>query len=163
MNVVIVTMDPHVASATDRARCDARAANSGPFPAMFTPLRNSPRDPGRLERCRADIAEGHIIVNMMLFLEDHFQPLLPALAARRDHCDAMVCAMSAGEVTKLTRMGRFDMSAPSSGPMALLKKLRGDQGQVGDRRRQSDGDVASDARSCCASFRERRRTCAHIS
>ena len=61
----------------------------------------------------------------MLFMEDHFQPLLPALIARRDNCDAMVCAMSAGEVTKLTRMGRFDMSAPASGPMALLKKLRG--------------------------------------
>jgi len=67
----------------------------------------------------------------MLFLEDHFQPLLPALAARRDACDAMVCAMSAGEVTKLTRMGRFDMSAPSSGPMALLKKLRGNKGAAG--------------------------------
>ena len=28
-------------------------------------------------------------------------------------------------MTKLTRMGKFDMSAPASGPMALLKKLRG--------------------------------------
>ena len=36
--------------------------------------------------------------------------MLPALKARREHCDAMVCAMSAGEVVKLTRMGRFDMS-----------------------------------------------------
>jgi magnesium chelatase subunit H len=33
--------------------------------------------------------------------------------------------MSAGEVMKLTRMGRFDMSAEASGAMALLKKLRG--------------------------------------
>ena len=102
-------------------------------------------DPVRLERCLADIAEGHIIINMMLFLEDHFQPLLPALAARRDACDAMVCAMSAGEVIKLTRMGRFDMSAPSSGPMALLKKLRGNKGAAGSRGRQSDGGIAPDA------------------
>ena len=36
-------------------------------------------DPGALERCRADIARGDIIINTMLFLEDHFQPLLPAL------------------------------------------------------------------------------------
>jgi magnesium chelatase subunit H len=40
-------------------------------------------------------------------------------------CDAMVCLMSAAEVTRLTRMGKFDMSAPTTGPMAFLKKLRG--------------------------------------
>ena len=61
----------------------------------------------------------------MLFLEDHFLPILPALQARRDHCDAMVCMASAIEVTRLTRLGHFDMSKPASGPMALLKKLRG--------------------------------------
>ncbi len=33
--------------------------------------------------------------------------------------------MSAPEVMKLTRMGRFDMGKPASGAMALLKKLRG--------------------------------------
>jgi magnesium chelatase subunit H len=32
---------------------------------------------------------------------------------------------SATEVTQLTRFGQFDMSKPASGPMALLKKLRG--------------------------------------
>ena len=37
----------------------------------------------------------------------------------------MVCALSAGEVTKLTRIGQFDMSAPANAAMALLKKLRG--------------------------------------
>jgi magnesium chelatase subunit H len=52
----------------------------------------------------------------MLFMEDHFLPILPALQARREHCDAMVCAMSAGEVAKLTRMGKFDMGKPASGP-----------------------------------------------
>ena len=43
----------------------------------------------------------------------------------------MICAMSASEVTRLTRMGRFDMSAPSSGPMALLKRLRGGKSKSG--------------------------------
>jgi magnesium chelatase subunit H len=44
----------------------------------------------------------------------------------------MVCAMSAGEVSKLTRMGKFDMSAPASGLMALLKKLRGKASETAD-------------------------------
>ena len=37
----------------------------------------------------------------------------------------MVCAMSAGEVMKLTRMGKFDMGSPATGAMAFLKRLRG--------------------------------------
>ncbi len=49
------------------------------------------------------------------------------------HCDAMVCAMSAAEVTKLTRMGKFDMSAPATGAMALLKRLRGKPEAKGQR------------------------------
>jgi magnesium chelatase subunit H len=37
----------------------------------------------------------------------------------------MVCCMSAGEVMRLTRMGRFTMSGEAKGPLALLKRLRG--------------------------------------
>jgi hypothetical protein len=65
----------------------------------------------------------------MLFLEDHFLPILEDLRARRMNCDAMVCMASATEVTQLTRFGQFDMSKPASGPMALLKKLRGGGGK----------------------------------
>ena len=59
-------------------------------------------------RCNAaanDIARGDIVIATMLFMEEHFLPVLPALQARREACDAMVCCMSAGEVMKLTRMG----------------------------------------------------------
>ena len=52
-------------------------------------------DPEALQRCCEDIARGDIIVATMLFMEDHFQPLLQALQQRREHCDAMICAMSA--------------------------------------------------------------------
>jgi magnesium chelatase subunit H len=128
VRVVIVTMDTHVASAAARARL----ALARQIPGLALSVHAASEftaDPQALERCRADIAQGDIVVATMLFLEDHFLPLLPALAARRDHCDAMVCAMSAGEVARLTRMGRFDMAAPASGPMALLKRLRGGRGK----------------------------------
>jgi magnesium chelatase subunit H len=61
----------------------------------------------------------------MLFIEDHFLPVLDALRAKRLDCDAMVNAMSATEIVSLTKVGHFDMSQPASGPIALLKKLRG--------------------------------------
>ena len=51
--------------------------------------------------------------------------------ARRDHCDAMVCAMSAAEIVRLTRMGRFKMDGTTGGPLAFLRKLRGKKGAPG--------------------------------
>lgn len=124
MNVVIVTMDSHLASATERANVTLSKA----LPGLCLTVHAAAEwgdNPAALARCKADIATGDIVIAAMLFLEDHFMPILADLQARRDHCDAMVCAMSAAEVTKLTRMGRFDMSAPATGAMAFLKRLRG--------------------------------------
>ena len=124
MRVVLVTMDSHLASAAMRAgRRLARALPGVQFTAHAAAEWGD--DPQAVERARQDIARGDIVIATMLFLEDHFQPVLKALADRREQCDAMVCAMSAGEVTRLTRMGKLDMSQPASGPMAFLKKLRG--------------------------------------
>jgi magnesium chelatase subunit H len=124
VRVVIVTMDSHLASATERAHRTLAKAIPGLELSVHAAAEWGD-DPAALERCTQDIARGDIVIATMLFLEDHFQPVLPALKARRDGCDAMVCAMSAGEVTKLTRMGKFDMSAPAGGAMAFLKRLRG--------------------------------------
>ncbi|MBX3634209.1 MAG: magnesium chelatase subunit H [Rubrivivax sp.] len=127
LRFVIVTMDTHLASATERARAALRREMPGLVLTLHAASDWS-ADAAALARCRDDIARADIVVATMLFMEDHFLPVLDALRARRDQCDAMVCAMSAGEVARLTRMGRFDMGKPASGPMALLKKLRGKAG-----------------------------------
>jgi magnesium chelatase subunit H len=123
MRVVLVTMDSHLASATERANRSLGKLIPGLRLSVHAAAEWGD-DPGALDRCKNDIAQGDIVIATMLFLEDHFLPILPALQARRDHCDAMVCAMSAAEVTKLTRMGKFDMAAPATGAMAFLKRLR---------------------------------------
>ena len=121
---VIVTMDSHLSSATERAAL--RLAQEDPtLTVVIHAAEEWGNSPAALERCCADIAAGDIIVVMMLFMEDHFLPVLQALRDRREHCDAMICAMSAGEVVKLTRVGGFSMDGTQSGPMALLKRLRG--------------------------------------
>jgi magnesium chelatase subunit H len=124
VRVVIVTMDTHVASATDRALTELRRA----LPGLHVVLHAASEwgeDSDAIDRCKADIATGDIIIAAMLFMEDHFREILPALKARRETCDAMVCMLSAAEVTKLTRIGRFRMDEPETGAMAFLKKLRG--------------------------------------
>jgi len=124
LRVVLVTMDSHLASAAERAHRTLSRQLPGVSLAVHAASEWAD-DAAALQRCVADIGRGDIVLVSMLFMEDHFLPVLPALQARRAHCDAMVCLMSASEVTRLTRMGRFDMSGPVSGPMALLRKLRG--------------------------------------
>jgi magnesium chelatase subunit H len=131
MRVVLVTMDSHLASATERANRTLAKSVPG-LQLCVHAAAEWGDDPTALDRCKADIAQGDIVIATMLFLEDHFLPILPALQARREHCDAMVCAMSAAEVTKLTRMGKFDMAAPATGAMAFLKRLRNKPEAKGD-------------------------------
>lgn len=148
VRVVIVTLDSHLASATERARpmleqeipglsLSLHAAAEWEGARQGLPRCHEGNVHGEvcercaeagtcaLHRCRAEIAKADIIIASMLFMEDHIKAVLPALQARRDHCDAMVGCMSSGEIMRLTRIGKFDMSAPQSGPMSLLKKLRG--------------------------------------
>lgn len=127
VRVVIVTLDSHLAGATARAQ-DALLPE---LPGLTLALHAASEwgdDAAALERCRADIAQGDIVVASMFFMEDHIAAVLPALQARRDRCDAMIACMSASEIVRLTRMGRFDMSAATGGPLAFLKKLRPKKG-----------------------------------
>ena len=128
VNVVLVTMDTHLSSATARATVALERELPGLRLRVHAASEWADR-PELLARCVEDIGSADIVIATMLFLEDQFLPVLPALQARRDQCDAMVCAMSAPEVTRLTRMGRFNMNGTSGGPMALLRKLRGNAGK----------------------------------
>ncbi len=120
---VIITLDGHLAGAVERAR----RALVKEYPKLELRLHVAAdwrSDPDALERCRADIEQGDIVVAHMLFMEEHIEPVLPWLERRRDHCDAMVGCMSAEPVARLTKMGRFRMGGNESGLLARLKGLR---------------------------------------
>ncbi len=124
VRVVIVTMDSHLSSAAARAEATLRPELPGLSIAVHA-ADEWGSDPEALAACHQDIARGDLVVATMLFLEDHVRAVQPALAARRDACDAMLCCMSAPDVTRLTRMGRFDMQQEAGGALAMLKRLRG--------------------------------------
>lgn len=124
IRVVVVTMDSHLAGAVSRARTLLQRELPG-LDLVVHAADEWGSNASALEACRADIAAGDIVVATMLFLEDHIRAVLPALAARRDACDAMLCCMSAGEVVKLTRLGKFSMAGEAKGPLAMLKRLSG--------------------------------------
>ena len=124
IRVVVVTMDSHLAGA---AACAAIALKRE-LPGLTLVVHSADEwgsDPMALDACLADIGRGDIIVATMLFLEDHVRAVQQALASRREHCDAMVGCLSAGEIVKLTRIGKFNMSAEARGMLGMLKRLRG--------------------------------------
>jgi magnesium chelatase subunit H len=122
VRVVIVTLDNHLAAAVERANATMAHDN---ISIGFYAAADWDRDPSVLERAKADIARADIIIATMLFLEDHVRAVHPAMLARREECDAIVGIMSAADIVKLTRLGKYSMDKPAKGPMALLKKLRG--------------------------------------
>ena len=124
IRVVIVTLDNHLSGVMARAETALRRQLRG-LELCTHAASTWEADPGALQTCLDDIAGGDIILVTMLFMEAHIEAVLPALSARRDDCDAMICCMSAPEVMRLTRMGRFRMDGEQSGPVALLKRLRG--------------------------------------
>jgi magnesium chelatase subunit H len=124
IRVVIVTMDSHLASAASRARATLQAE----LPGLDLAIHAADEwgcNQAALEHCREDIARGDIVVATMLFLDEHIQAVMPALLARREQCDAMIGCLSAGEVVRLTRLGKLTMSGSSGGMLSLLRRLRG--------------------------------------
>jgi len=126
VRVVFVTMDSHLAGAAARAQAQLRRQLPG-LELVVHAADEWACDKAALERCLADIARGDIIIATMLFLEDHIRAVLPAIIARRISCDAMVCALSAGEVVRQTRLGKFSMTEEALGAIAWLKRLRGNR------------------------------------
>ena len=126
VRVTIVTLDSHIAGAAERASRQLNADLPGLSLSLHAATEWS-KDRDALERCREDVAKADIIIATMLFMEEHIQAILPALQARRDRCDAMICGMSAGEIIRLTRMGKFSMDGGQGGAISLLKRLRGDR------------------------------------
>ena len=125
VRVLLLTMDTHLNSTVNRTIETLKRV--APFISLkIYSATEYTNDERILEKCRTDIAQADIIFVGMLFLENQFLPIIDDLKARRDQCDALVCVVSAAEVVKLTKIGKFDMSKPASGPMAFIKKLKGD-------------------------------------
>jgi len=127
VRVVIITLDNHLSSATERATALLRRELPGLSVRLHAAAEwdGNSEESEKLQRCREDIAGANIIIANLLVMEDHIKPIIGALEARRGECDAVFAGMSAGEVIRLTTMGQFRMGEKQSGAIGLLKRLRG--------------------------------------
>ncbi|MFN4131150.1 MAG: cobaltochelatase subunit CobN, partial [Paracoccaceae bacterium] len=121
---VIVTLDAHAAGPA--ARIAPRLAKD--FPGIEVSVHAAAEwaeNPQALAAAKAAVSRADFVVANLLFIEEHIAAILPELQAARARCDAFVGVIADPAVVKLTKMGDLDMSVEASGPMALLKKLRG--------------------------------------
>jgi magnesium chelatase subunit H len=124
LHMVVLTLDAHLSGVLDAAG----AAVTRDLPGFRLSVHMASRwanQPGAAAEANADIATADIIVAHMLFMEDHYLPVIDALVVRREQCLAMMGCLSAGEIVKLTRMGKFRMDKEAGGALAILKRLRG--------------------------------------
>ena len=130
LKFVIITLDAHLAGAA----AEAAAMVVKQLPSIDLRVHVAadwPENPASLERCRADIATGDIIAVTQCFQDEQVTAIRDALLARRDHCDSMLVAVSAPELVRCTKMGRFDLGGAEEktpkpwSPLGILKKLRG--------------------------------------
>jgi len=141
IKVVLLTMDNHLASAAERSSKTLRKN----IPGLCFKIHSAAswRDNAdALAGSIADVQTADLVIVTMLFMEDHYMPVLDALKTRREHCDAMVCIMSAPPVMQLTRMGKFTMGGQSGGLVGLLKKLRPTP-KEGFKREESSDDAGA--------------------
>ena len=125
-HIAIVTLDAHAAGPA--ARIAPRLAVD--FPGLTISVHAAAEwaeNPAALCEARASVDRADMVVANLLFIEEHITAILPWLQRARDRADAFVGVIADPQIVKLTRMGILDMSQPASGPMALLKKLRGNK------------------------------------
>jgi magnesium chelatase subunit H len=125
-HIAIVTLDAHAAGPA--ARIAPRLAAD--FPGLTISVHAAAEwaeNPAALCAARESVERADLVVANLLFIEEHITAILPWLQRARDRVDAFIGVIADPQIVKLTRMGDLDMSQPASGPMALLKKLRGNK------------------------------------
>ncbi len=125
IRVVVVTLDGHLAGVVRRVEDRLRRHGYPGLELSIHVAADWSEGSDALAACQDDIARGDIVLVNMLFIEEHIRMILPALTARREHCDAMIGCIAAGDVVRLTRLGRFRLDRDTGGALALLKRLRG--------------------------------------
>jgi magnesium chelatase subunit H len=123
IGVTIITLDGHLSGAIERAKAELCADVPGLRLSLHV-AGDWHSDPRALAECLQAIATSDIILVNMLFMEEHIAPVLPALKARRDSCDAMIGCIASSDIVKLTRLGRLSMDEDAGGALAILKRLR---------------------------------------
>ena len=130
LKFVIVTLDSHLAGAID----EAVAMLAPQLPSLELKIHVAadwPENPALLAQCHADLRSAHIVAVTQCFQDEQVRALRDVLLEIREKVDSILVAVSAPELVRMTRLGKFDMGGAEAkepkpwSPLGILKKLRG--------------------------------------
>ena len=89
MRVVMLTMDTHLSSAANRSAALLAQKLPGLQFKMHAASEYRASDEA-LKKCLQDLDRADLVIVTMLFMEDHYLPVIDALTAKRHHCDCLL-------------------------------------------------------------------------
>jgi magnesium chelatase subunit H len=89
------------------------------------------RDPKSMKELEQDLDDANIFVCSLIFVQELAEKLVAIVGPRRDRLDACLCFPSMPEVMKLNKLGTFDLTQISGGPLGSFAQ------QVKDLRQKS--------------------------
>ncbi|MGX9355953.1 magnesium chelatase subunit H [Roseobacteraceae bacterium S113] len=122
-NIAVITLDHHAAGPVARAG-ERLVADYPGLNVTVHAAATWAETPEALVEAKKAIAEADMVVANLLFLEEHIAPIIDDLRAARERVDGMIGVIADAEIIKLTKLGKLDMSKPTSGLMKILKKLK---------------------------------------
>jgi magnesium chelatase subunit H len=137
MRLVLVTLDHHLSAAFHRVRGRLERELPGLRLEMHVAA-DWEADPDAPARVQGSLREADLVVVTQIFMPSMSEVILPVLRERRESYRALVCLLSEGPVTRLTRMGGFRMGGGDAEAQGgrwfrgLLAKLRGGGGGEGE-------------------------------
>jgi len=86
------------------------------------------RNPDTLEELKSDLETANVFVCSLIFVQELAEKLVSVVAPVRDRLDACLCFPSMPDVMKLNKLGSFDLTAITGGPLGDFAKQVKDMG-----------------------------------
>jgi len=75
------------------------------------------RDPDIIQDLKADLADANVFICSLIFVQELAEKLVEVIGPVRDRLDACLCFPSMPEVMKLNKLGTFDLTTITGGPL----------------------------------------------
>jgi len=131
VKIVYVVLESQYQSAMTAAVRQINKSNSSVCSECVGYLLEEIRDPNIQEDLRRDLEDANVFICSLIFVQELAEKLVEIVSPRRDALDACLCFPSMPEVMKLNKLGTFDLTQITGGPLGSFAQ------QVKDLRQSS--------------------------
>ncbi|CAK0800811.1 unnamed protein product [Prorocentrum cordatum] len=117
VKIVYVVLESQYQASMTAAVRQINKTNKGVCAECVGYLLEELRDPDVQEELKSDLDSANVFVCSLIFVQELAEKLVEIVQPRRDRLDACLCFPSMPEVMKLNKLGTFDLTAITGGPL----------------------------------------------